>query len=167
MLKKEKYLTIEKKKIFVSDELNKWYRNTQDALRRKQQRHGECNCPRKKWGSCSTDCATCEFRIATNVSLDGIYSNEGEAYGDKYLFQQTKSDYTSFEDTFADSEESKEILKRVCELMPELIEIGKLRMQGYTNAKVADMLGTKRSTLDSRIAKIRNIIRMEFPDANI
>ena len=97
--------------------------------------------------------------------MDGIFSGEGDSYGDEYLFQQTKNEYTSFEDTFANQEECKEILKRVYELMPELIEVGNLRLSGYTNSKVAEMLGTKRSTLDSRIAKIRNIIKEEFPDA--
>lgn len=160
-----KYLTIGDEKVYISDELDKWYRNTKDALRKRQQRRGECTCTKKQWYKCTTDCTTCPFRTTTNISLDGIYSNEGEAYGDEYLFQETKTDYISFEDTFANREECKEILKRVYELMPELIEVGNLRLSGYTNSKVAEMLGTKRSTLDSRIAKIRNIIKEEFPDA--
>lgn len=164
-LNERKYLTIGNEKVEVSNELDKWYRNTQDALRKRQHRHGECVCPRAKWYKCTTDCATCPFRTTTNISLDGICSDEGEAYGDEYLFQETKADYTSFEDTFANREESKEILKRVYELMPELIEVGNLRLSGYTNSKVAEMLGTKKSTLDSRIAKIYNIIKKEFPDA--
>lgn len=165
MLKTEKYLTIEKEKIAVSDELDKWYRNTQDALRKRQHRRGECTCPRAKWYQCTTDCVTCPFRTTTNISLDGIHSNEGDSYGDEYLFQETKTDYISFEDTFANREECKEILKRVYELMPELIEVGNLRLLGYTNSKVAERLGTKRTTLDSRIAKIYNIIKKEFPSA--
>ena len=164
-LNEGKYILIKGRKVEVSYELDKWYRNTQDALRHRQHRRGECTCPRAKWNKCTTDCATCPFRTTTNISLDGIYSGEGDSYGDEYLFRQTRNEYTSFEETFADREESKDILKRVYELMPELIEVGKLRMEGYTNAKIADMLGTKRSTLDSRIAKIRNIIRNEFPDA--
>ena len=164
-LNKGKYLIIGGEEVAISDELDKWYRNTKDALRKRQHRRGECTCPYALWHKCTTDCTTCPFRTTTNISLDGIYSNEGEAYGDEYLFQETKADYISFEDTFANREEGKEILKRVYELRPELIEVGKLRMEGYTNAKVADVLGTKRSTLDSRIAKIYNIIKKEFPDA--
>ena len=164
-LNKGKYLIIGGEEVAISDELDKWYRNTKDALRKRQHRHGECTCPKALWFKCTTDCTTCPFRTTTNISLDGIYSNEGEAYGDEYLFQETKTDYISFEDTFANREECKEILKRVYELMPELIEVGNLRLSGYTNSKVAEILGTKRSTLDSRIAKIYNIIKKEFPDA--
>ena len=160
-----KYIVIKGRKVEVSYELDKWYRNTKDALRKRQHEHGECTCPRKKWNKCTTDCVTCPFRTTTNISLDGIYSNEGDSYGDEYLFQETKTDYISFEDTFANREECKEILKRVYDLMPELIEVGNLRLLGYTNSKVAEMLGTKRTTLDSRIAKIYNIIKKEFPDA--
>lgn len=138
-LNKEKYLTIGNKKVEVSYELDKWYRNTKDALRKRQHRRGECTCPYALWHKCTTDCTTCPFRTTTNISLDGIYSNEGEAYGDEYLFQETKADYISFEDTFANREECKEILKRVYELMPELIEVGNLRLLGYTNSKVAEM----------------------------
>lgn len=164
-LNKGKYLIIGNEEVEVSYELNKWYRNTQDALRKRQHRRGECTCPKELWFKCTTDCATCPFRTTANISLDGIYSGEGDSYGDEYLFQETKTDYISFEDTFANREECKEILKRVYELMPELIEVGNLRLSGYTNSKVAEMLDTKRSTLDSRIAKIYNIIRKEFPDA--
>ena len=164
-LNKGKYLIIGNEEVEVSCELNKWYINTQDALRKRQHRHGECTCPKALWFKCTTDYTTCPFRTTTNISLDGIYSNEGEAYGDEYLFQETKTDYISFEDTFANRKECKEILKRVYELMPELIEVGNLRLSGYTNSKVAEILGTKRSTLDSRIAKIYKIIKKEFPDA--
>ena len=164
-LNKGKYLIIGGEEVAISDELDKWYRNTKDALRKRQHRRGECTCPYALWHKCTTDCTTCPFRTTTNISFDGIYSNEGEAYGDEYLFQETKTDYISFEDAFANREECKEILKRVYELMPELIEVGNLRLSGYTNSKVAEMLGTKRSTLDSRIAKIYNIIKKEFPDA--
>lgn len=164
-LNERKTVVIKGKEVEVSYELDKWYRNTKDALRKRQHERGECTCPRKKWNKCTTDCVTCPFRTTTNISLDGIYSNEGDSYGDEYLFQETKTDYISFEDTFANREECKEILKRVYELMPELIEVGNLRLLGYTNSKVAEMLGTKRTTLDSRIAKIYNIIKKEFPSA--
>lgn len=164
-LNERKTIVIKGKEVEVSYELDKWYRNTKDALRKRQHERGECTCPRKKWNKCTTDCVTCPFRTTTNISLDGIYSNEGDSYGDEYLFQETKTDYISFEDTFANREECKEILKRVYELMPELIEVGNLRLLGYTNSKVAEMLGTKRTTLDSRIAKIYNIIKKEFPSA--
>lgn len=161
----KKYVVIEGKKVEVSGEVEKVYRNMQDAMRIKQHRHGECCCPRAKWYKCTTDCATCEYRIDNNFSLDGIYSNDGDEYGDEFLFQQTKNEYVSFETSYTDNEERKLIIKRVYEIMPELIEFGRLKLEGYTYSKISEMLGIKRSTLDSRIKKVYSIIIKEFPDA--
>ena len=159
------YVVIEGVKVEVSAEVDKAYRNMQDAIRIKQQRHGECCCPRSKWFKCSTDCTSCPYKITSDISLDGIYSEDGVEYGDEFLFQQTKNEYVSFETSYTDNEERKLIIKRVYEMMPELIEFGRLKLEGYTYSKISEMLGIKRSTLDSRIRKVYSIIIKEFPNA--
>lgn len=159
------YVMVGREKVEVSIEVKKAYENMQDGTRIRQHRRGECSCPFSKGYTCTTDCTTCKFRIFKDIYFDGICSDEDEEFGDEFLFLQTRNDYIAFDEKYANREECKEILKRVYELMPELIEVGNLRLSGYTNSKVAEMLGTKRSTLDSRIAKVYNIIKKEFPDA--
>lgn len=46
--------------------------------------------------------------------------------------------------------------------MPEIVKVGEYILAGYTHAQIAEMLGMKRSTLESRIAKVQKIIEKEF-----
>lgn len=165
-LNKKEYFMVNGEKVEVSAEVGKWYRNTQDATRIRQRRRGLCNCPSSKWQSCSSDCTMCPYEIRKNISLDGLCSSDGDEYGYEFVFQYTKNNYISFEDAFAESEMAKEILKRIQEQMPELIEFGKLRLEGYTHSKISETLHIKRSTLDSRREKMLNCIRKEFSDIN-
>ena len=165
-LKKKEYLVINGEKVEVSTEVGKWYRNTQDAMRIRQNRRGLCNCPSSKWQSCSGDCTMCPYEIRKNISLDSLCSSDGDEYGYEFVFHYTQNNYISFEDAFAESEMAKEILKRIQEQMPELIEFGKLRLEGYTHSKISEMLHIKRSTLDSRREKILTYIKKEFADIN-
>lgn len=161
-LNEKNYLVIGGERVEVSIEVKKAYQNMQDNMRIKQHRHRECCCPRSKWYACTTDCLTCPFRINTNVSLNGIGSDEDESYGEEFLYQQTKHRYGAFDEDFAEREENKAIFKRVCELMPEIVKVGEYILAGYTHAQIAEMLGMKRSTLESRIAKVQGIIEKEF-----
>lgn len=161
-LNEKNYLVIGGERVEVSIEVKKAYQNMQDNMRIKQRRHGECCCPRSKWYACTTDCLTCPFRINTNVSLDSKGSDEDESYGEEFLYQQTKQRYRAFDEDFAEREEDKAIFKRACELMPENVKVGEYILAGYTHAQIAEMLGMKRSTLESRIAKVKIIIEKEF-----
>ena len=161
-LNEKNYLVIGGERVEVSIEVKKAYQNMQDNMRIKQRRHRECCCPRSKWYACTTDCLTCPFRINTNVSLNGVGSDEDESYGEEFLYQQTKHRYGAFDEDFAEREENKAIFKRACELMPEIVKVGEYILAGYTHAQIAEMLGMKRSTLESRIAKVKGIIEKEF-----
>ena len=48
--------------------------------------------------------------------------------------------------------------------MPEAETIGKLLLDGYTFTEVSEKLDIKRTTLASRIKKMRNVIMKEFPE---
>ena len=158
------YVLINGIKIDEKSELGKWLRNSRDAMRIKQRRHGQCCCPFSKSYYCTTDCINCKYCIKKDISIDSIYSSDGEEYGEEYIYQQTPNEYISFEDSFVDKEEAKDILNRVFELMPEAETIGKLLLDGYTFTEVSEKLDIKRTTLASRIKKMRNVIMKEFPE---
>ena len=50
------------------------------------------------------------------------------------------------------------------ELMPEAVEIGKLRQQGLSDSAIADALGIKRTTFLSRLKKAKILLEAAFPD---
>ena len=58
-----------------------------------------------------------------------------------------------------------QLLKRLQELMPEAIQIGKLREDGLSDEAIADIIGIKRTTFRSRLEKAREKLCEEFPEA--
>ena len=68
------------------------------------------------------------------------------------------------ENIIANKDELKHLLDRLNELLPEAIEIGKLRRKGLTDELIAKQIGVKRTTFRSRISKARNQLAAEFPD---
>jgi DNA-directed RNA polymerase specialized sigma subunit len=61
----------------------------------------------------------------------------------------------------------QQLLKRLEELMPEAIEIGKLRQEGLSDEAIADIIGIKRTTFLSRLKKAEEKLREEYgPDFN-
>ena len=48
--------------------------------------------------------------------------------------------------------------------MPEAQDIGKLRQKGLTDEAIAEVIGIKRTTFRSRLAKAKKQLAAEFPD---
>ena len=48
--------------------------------------------------------------------------------------------------------------------MPEAEEIGRLRMNDLSDEAIADIIGIKRTTFRSRLAKAKVILAEEYPD---
>lgn len=58
----------------------------------------------------------------------------------------------------------EQLFSRLQELMPEAEEIGRLRLQNMSDETIADILGIKRTTFHSRLAKAKDILAAEYPD---
>ena len=48
--------------------------------------------------------------------------------------------------------------------MPEALQIGRLREGGATDSVIAEKVGIKRTTINSRLKKVKEILAQEFPD---
>ena len=59
---------------------------------------------------------------------------------------------------------SEQILKRLNELMPEAMEIGKLRLHGYHDDEIDEIIGLNRTTFRSRLEAVRKKLSEEFGD---
>lgn len=157
------YLKKERTWVEVEPEFYMEYMRSCDRTRHRMQAHGRCACPRKQFWLCDEDCLTCEFRRAGDAySLEYELSGEGD---DALTTLDILADPSpSAEDVVADLDELTQLLHRLAELMPEAIKVGVLSEQGLNESAIAAELGIPRTTLRSRLAKVREQLAAEFPD---
>lgn len=130
-------------------------------LRKREQYHKRCMCPRNKWWLCDGVCDDCEFHAAGDVlSLDKTVSNDD---GDETcLLDSIPSDTSNLNDIILDQILMQQLLKRLDELMPAARGIGRLRQMNVKDEDIADAIGIKRTTFRSRIEKARAQLSEEF-----
>lgn len=157
------YLKTTSEWVEVSKEYCHDHTRYHDALRKHQQSHGQCICPKNKFCLCKGDCLTCEFRRAGDmISLDNAIENEE---GDTCSLLNNLVDPThSIEEIICDKIELDRLFARLNELMPEAIEIGKLRLDGFSDEEIAKSIGIKRTTFLSRLKKIKEQLSHKHPD---
>ena len=174
------YLKATREWVEVSEEVYREHTRFHDAFRKRHQSHGQCVCPKNKFWLCDADCGqcvcpknkfwlcdadclTCEFRRAgDHISLD--YTTENED-GDTCSPLDALADTApSIEDVICDKAELDQLFARLNELMPEAQDIGKLRQKGLTDEAIAEVIGIKRTTFRSRLAKAKKQLAAEFPD---
>ena len=156
------YLRSTKERIpCTKEEFDNYYHDI-DLFRQKQQYHGLCVCPQRKRLDCDMDCATCPFRRTGTLSLDDTIKDED---GEETAWLNTiPDDAPLFADILADQEHVGELFKRLNEIMPLALEIGRLRLQGMSDTDTATEIGVHRNTFASRIKKAESILKKEFPD---
>jgi DNA-directed RNA polymerase specialized sigma24 family protein len=157
------YLKATRQWVEVSEEYYRDHTRYHDALRKRQQSHGQCVCPKNKFWLCDGDCLTCEFRRAGDMlSLDYTVENED---GDACSPLDNLADPApSIEEIICDKAELDQLFARLNELMPEAVEIGRLRQDGLSDEAIAEIIGIKRTTFLSRLKKAKEQLATEFPD---
>ena len=157
------YLKATRQWVDVSEEYYRDHTRYHDALRKRQQSHGQCVCPKSKFWLCDGDCLTCEFRRAGDMlSLDYTVENEdGNACSP---LDNLADPAPSIEEIICDKAELDQLFARLNELMPEAVEIGRLRQDGLSDEAIAEMIGIKRTTFLSRLKKAKEQLAAEFPD---
>ena len=132
------------------EEFDRWRTN----LRKREQYHHRCMCPRSKWWLCDGMCQDCEFHApGDTLSLDMPVSNED---GDEVTLLDTLVDPApTIESVICDKAELDQLFERLNELMPEAVQIGKLRQEGLSDAAIAEIIGIKRTTFLSRLKKAK------------
>lgn len=141
------------------EEFDRWRTN----LRKREQYHHRCMCPRNKWWLCDGMCQDCEFHApGDTLSLDMPVSNED---GDEVTLLDTLVDPApTIESVICDKAELDQLFTRLNELMPEAVQIGKLRQDGLSDEAIAEIIGIKRTTFLSRLKKAKEQLTTEFPD---
>ena len=141
------------------EEFDRWRTN----LRKREQYHHRCMCPRSKWWLCNGMCQDCEFHApGDTLSLDMPVSNEDE---DEVTLLDTLVDTApTIESVICDKAELDQLFERLNELMPEAVQIGKLRQDGLSDEAIAEIIGIKRTTFLSRLKKAKEQLAAEFLD---
>lgn len=138
-----------------------YYRDI-NAFRRTQQNHGRCKCPPSQWLLCDTDCFTCLYRtFGDTSSLDANMVNEdGEEMTWLEYLQEIMPELQSLsvEDSVVANLDAQRVLTRIGEIMPEAIEIGKLRLEGLSDEEIASHIGIPRTTFRDRIKSLGNLL---------
>ena len=147
----------------VSPEQYKEFDNWRTNLRKREQYHGRCMCPRNKWWLCDGMCDDCEFHAPGDfLSLDMPSSNDD---GDEVtLLDMLEDPAPSVEEVLCDKAELDQLFDRLNELMPEAVQIGKLRQEGLSDEAIAKVIGIKRTTFRSRLEKAKSQLTAGFPD---
>ena len=141
------------------EEFDRWRTN----LRKREQYHHRCMCPRSKWWLCDGMCQDCEVHApGDTLSLDMPVANEE---GDEVTLLDTLVDPApTIESVISDKAELDQLFACLNELMPEAVEIGKLRQDGLSDEAIAKIIGIKRTTFLSRLKKAKEQLASEFPD---
>ena len=157
------YLKATRQWVEVSEKYYRDHTRHYDALRKRQQSHGQCVCPKNKFWLCDGDCLTCEFhRAGDALSLDFTVENEdGDACSP---LDAIPDPAPLIEDVICDKAELDQLFDRLNDLMPEAVRIGKLRQQGLSDEAIAKVIGIKRTTFLSRLKKAKEQLAAEFPD---
>lgn len=139
------------------------YSHTVDAYIHKMRSHKCCSCPKKKTWLCDEDCYTCEFHCGSEyASLDAPLKNDN-AEGIT-LVNTVADNAPSIDSVICDKLELEDLFARLNELMPEAVEIGKLRLAGYSDEAIAEAIDIKRTTFLSRLLKLKKLLAPEYPD---
>ena len=149
------YIPTTKQRIPVTKPVyDEYYRPIWSTFR-KAHRHKQCSCAGDKWWLCEGDCATCRFRTGGgDLSLDYEKDTVGDIYPDDFDLESFVTDSITFE----------QLITRLDELLPNARRIGELRLDGYSDNAIADILGVPRTTLIYRIKKARKQIHNEYND---
>lgn len=145
----------------TEEEFHAYYHDI-DLFRQRQQYRKQCVCPQKKRLECDMDCQTCPFCRNEVFSLDKpLETAEGEEMS---LLDSIPDESPLISEIIANKEHLNLLFRRLNEIMPEAIEIGRLRQIGLNDSDIAARIGKPRTTLLSRLQKARKILEAEFPE---
>ena len=151
----------------TKEQFDDYYRDI-NAYRRTQMNHGRCVCPPSKWLTCDIDCCGCPYSTLGDISsLDANrIDSEGEEMSWLDHLQETMPDLQTpdCDEITVETEYMRAILSRLCEIMPQALEIGRLRQMGLSEDAIAAEIGTGRKTYAYRIKKAAEILKTEFPE---
>ena len=114
-------------KIPVSEEEFKDFYKEAGRIRKKEQYHGRCFCPKKYIWSCDGDCDICEYHSTDTLSLDAENTEDGASLSDMVATAST-------ENIIEDRMLLEQLFQRFRELDPDADRIIEMWMRSSSQA---------------------------------
>ena len=118
--------------------------------RTREQYHERCFVPRRARWTCDGQCDLCRYHENDGrfTSAD-LLSEQGFDWQDSAILP---------EDAVINDMVYPQVLERLKQLLPEALEVGRLRMAGYTETEAAEILGIPRVTYRYRVRRTKQIL---------
>lgn len=141
-------------KIPVSEEEFKDFYKEAGRIRKKEQYHGRCFCPKKYIWSCDGDCDICEYHSTDTLSLDAENTEDGASLSDMVATASLKN-------IIEDRMLLEQLFQRLRELDPDADRIIEMWMNNdkISDRKIAEALGRPQRTFADQLKKIRAELR--------
>ena len=109
------------------------------------------------------DCGNCPYAVLGDTdSLNDVIVDKD---GNEIEVVNTLVDPSPLiEDLVPEMMELERLFKRMNELMPEAVHIGKLRQKGFSEREIESKLGVGRKTYAYRLNKLKSVLEEEFPE---
>lgn len=127
------------------------------AVRKKEQYHHRCKCPKQFFWACDGDCENCEHHLGYGtLSLDASNTDD-----DSNLLDTELTETVSMEDIYADRALLEQLFQRLQELDPDADRIIKLWSENdkISDRSIAEALGRKQRTFADQMKRIRTELR--------
>lgn len=151
----------------TKEQFNDYYRDI-NAYRRTQMNHGRCICPPSRWLSCDMDCYNCPYQTPGDTSSlnRSLWDDDGENMDWLDHLQEKMPELQTLapDEYVSDTIYMRQVLDRLCQIMPQAIEIGRLREKGLSDTAIAKEIGIPRKTFTDRLKKAMGILQKEFPE---
>lgn len=123
-------------------------------MRKREQDHCRCFCPKKFFWKCDGMCADCEYHKSDSLTLD-IEAVDGNSN----LYDTIPDERQLLDKMTEDKVELEMLIARFRELDPEADKIIDFLCEGYSDRKIAEVIGRKQRTFADQMKKIRTELR--------
>lgn len=139
------------------EEFDDYYREI-NAYRRREMDHGRCVCPPSRWLFCNMDCLSCPYRKPGDLSSLNESIEDGEG-GEAEQIDLLADDCPSVQSIIEDQELLNALYQKLADLDPDGRRICELIMEGQTERQIADVFGTRQSTINYKKKKAFEFLR--------
>ena len=151
------YIHSTKEKVPCTEQQFQDFYRMAGAIRKKEQYHHRCKCPKQFFWACDGDCENCEHHLGYGtLSLDASNTDDGNNLLDTELTETVR-----MEEVFADRALLELLFQRLRELDPDadrIIELWEANDK-ISDRSIAEELGRKQRTFADQMKRIRTELR--------
>ena len=151
------YIRSTKEKIPCTEQQFQDFYRMAGAVRKKEQYHHRCKCPKQFFWACDGDCENCEHHLGYGtLSLDASNTED-----DGTLLDTELNETVSMEEVYADRALLEQLFQRLQELDPDADRIIQLWSENdkISDRSIAEALGRKQRTFADQMKRIRTELR--------